>query len=101
MSLMLAIKVHAVALAKVCSQSFANLRQRPSPMLRNHFTTSASKPAVILVRCGRTGTSRSTLCQSAGISFCFNSVPRGRPDCHPDADRKIGGTTLRTYKFAE
>jgi hypothetical protein len=27
---MLAIKVHAVALSSDCSQSFANLRQRPS-----------------------------------------------------------------------
>ena len=48
MSLMLAIKVHAVALSQDCSQSFANLRQRPNhAKVRSttHRRGSASKPS--------------------------------------------------------
>ena len=50
MSLMLAIKVHAVALSEVCSQSFASLRQRPSQAKvrsTTHRRGSTSKPLAV------------------------------------------------------
>ena len=50
MSLMLAIKVHAVALSRDCSQSFANLRQRPSQAKvrsTTHRRGSTSKPLAV------------------------------------------------------
>ena len=50
MSLMLAIKVHVVALCRDCSQSFANLRQRPcQAKVRSttHRRASTSKPLAV------------------------------------------------------